>query len=53
VLQSADILLLAAEPSALALGMLERYLKAVDAAGLDRDRSKSSSIAGVKTTTSR
>jgi hypothetical protein len=36
VLQSADIL---------ALGMLERYLKAVDSAGLDRDRSKSSSIA--------
>jgi hypothetical protein len=33
VLQSADIL---------ALGMLERYLKAVDSAGLDRDRSKSS-----------
>jgi MinD superfamily P-loop ATPase len=29
---------LVAEPSALALGMLERYLKAVDSAGLDRDR---------------
>jgi pilus assembly protein CpaE len=38
VLQSADILLLVAEPSALALGMLERYLKAVDSVGLDRDR---------------
>lgn len=36
VLQTADTLLLVAEPSALALGMLERYLKAVDSAGLDR-----------------
>jgi Flp pilus assembly CpaE family ATPase len=38
VLQSTDTLVLVAEPSALALGMLERYLKAVDSAGLDRDR---------------
>jgi pilus assembly protein CpaE len=36
VLQAADTLLLIAEPSALALGMLERYLHAVDSAGLDR-----------------
>jgi pilus assembly protein CpaE len=38
VLETADALLLVAEPSALALGMLERYLKAVDSAGLDRRR---------------
>jgi pilus assembly protein CpaE len=38
VLQTADTLLLIAEPSALALGMLERYLHAVDSAGLDRAR---------------
>ncbi len=38
VLQVADTLLLIAEPSALALGMLERYLHAVDSAGLDRAR---------------
>ena len=38
VLQTADTLLLIAEPSALALGMLERYLDAVDSAGLDRAR---------------
>jgi pilus assembly protein CpaE len=38
VLETADALLLVAEPSALALGMLERYLKAVDSAGLDRKR---------------
>lgn len=37
VLQTAETLLLVAEPSALALGMLERYLKAVDSAGLDRN----------------
>jgi len=36
VLHTADTLLLIAEPSALALGMLERYLHAVDSAGLDR-----------------
>jgi Flp pilus assembly CpaE family ATPase len=35
---SADTLLLVAESSALALGMLERYLKAADLAGLDRSR---------------
>jgi pilus assembly protein CpaE len=38
VLQTADTLLLVAEPSALALGMLERYLHAVDSAGLNRAR---------------
>jgi pilus assembly protein CpaE len=38
VLLAADTLLLIAEPSALALGMLERYLHAVDSAGLDRAR---------------
>jgi pilus assembly protein CpaE len=38
VLQTADTLLLVTEPSALALGMLERYLQAVDSAGLDRAR---------------
>ena len=38
VLQTADTLLLIAEPSVLALGMLERYLHAVDSAGLDRAR---------------
>jgi pilus assembly protein CpaE len=38
VLRTADMLLLIAEPSALALGMLERYLHAVDSAGLDRAR---------------
>jgi pilus assembly protein CpaE len=38
VLQTADTLVLIAEPSALALGMLERYLHAVDSAGLDRAR---------------
>jgi MinD-like ATPase involved in chromosome partitioning or flagellar assembly len=38
VLQSADTLVLVAEPRALALDMLERYLKAVDLAGLHRDR---------------
>jgi pilus assembly protein CpaE len=38
VLHTADTLLLIAEPSALALGMLERYLHAVDSAGLDRAR---------------
>jgi pilus assembly protein CpaE len=36
VMQGADTLLLVCEPGALALGMLERYLKAVDSAGLDR-----------------
>jgi pilus assembly protein CpaE len=36
ILHIADTLLLIAEPSALALGMLERYLHAVDSAGLDR-----------------
>lgn len=38
VLHTADTLLLIAEPSVLALGMLERYLHAVDSAGLDRAR---------------
>lgn len=38
VLQTAETLLLIAEPSVLALGMLERYLHAVDCAGLDRAR---------------
>ena len=38
VLHTADTLLLIAEPSTLALGMLERYLHAVDSAGLDRAR---------------
>jgi pilus assembly protein CpaE len=38
VLRTADTLLLIAEPSALALGMLERYLHAVDSAGLDRTK---------------
>jgi pilus assembly protein CpaE len=38
VLHTADALLLIAEPSALSLGMLERYLHAVDSAGLDRTR---------------
>ena len=38
VLQAADTLLLISEPSTLALGMLERYLHAVDSAGLDRAR---------------
>jgi pilus assembly protein CpaE len=38
VLQTADTLLLVAEPSTLALGMLERYLNAVDSTGLDRSR---------------
>jgi Flp pilus assembly CpaE family ATPase len=36
VLHTADTLLLIAEPSALALGMLQRYLHAVDSACLDR-----------------
>jgi pilus assembly protein CpaE len=36
VMHDADTLLLVCEPGALALGMLERYLKAVDSAGLDR-----------------
>jgi pilus assembly protein CpaE len=36
VLRSADKLLLVSEPSVLALGMLEGYLKAVDSAGLER-----------------
>jgi pilus assembly protein CpaE len=40
VFQSAATLLLVAEPSALALGMLERYLHAVDSAGLERARFK-------------
>jgi pilus assembly protein CpaE len=38
VLHTADALLLIAEPSALALGMLEHYLHAMDSAGLDRAR---------------
>jgi pilus assembly protein CpaE len=38
VLHTADTLLVIAEPSALALGMVERYLQAVDSAGLDRGR---------------
>ncbi|MFZ3214935.1 MAG: hypothetical protein WA192_02640 [Candidatus Acidiferrales bacterium] len=38
ILQTAGTLLLVAEPSVLALGMLERYLHAVDSAGLDRAR---------------
>ncbi len=38
VLHTADTLLLIAEPSALALGVLERYLHAADSAGLDRAR---------------
>jgi pilus assembly protein CpaE len=38
VLHTADTLLLIAEPSALALGRLERYLHAVDSAGLARAR---------------
>jgi pilus assembly protein CpaE len=38
VLHTADALLLIAEPGALALGMLERYLHAVDSAGLERAR---------------
>ena len=38
VLHTADTLLLIAEPSALALGMLERYLHAADSAGLDRTK---------------
>jgi Flp pilus assembly CpaE family ATPase len=37
-LQAADTVLLTAEPSALALGMLERDLHAADSAGLDRAR---------------
>ena len=38
VIDGADTLLLICEPGALALGMLERYLKAVDSAGLDRSQ---------------
>lgn len=38
VLHTADTLLLIAEPSALALGMLQRYLHALDSACLDRAR---------------
>lgn len=38
VLSTADTLLLIAEPSAIALGMLERRLHAVDSVGLDRAR---------------
>jgi pilus assembly protein CpaE len=38
VLHCADALLLVSEPSDLALGMLVRYLDAVDSAGLERDR---------------
>jgi pilus assembly protein CpaE len=38
VLHTADALLLIAEPGALALGMLERYLHAVDSSGLERAR---------------
>ena len=38
VMHDADTLLLVCEPGALALGMLERYLKAVDSAGLDRSQ---------------
>ncbi len=37
-LSMADVLLLVAEPSALALGMLERYLSAAASAGLDAAR---------------
>jgi pilus assembly protein CpaE len=36
IMHDADTLLLVCEPGALALGMLERYLNAVDSAGLDR-----------------
>jgi pilus assembly protein CpaE len=38
LLQMAENLLLVAEPSALALGMLERYLKAASSAGIDPQR---------------
>jgi MinD superfamily P-loop ATPase len=38
VLHCADALLLVSEPSDLAIGMLVRYLDAVDSAGLERDR---------------
>jgi pilus assembly protein CpaE len=38
VVQCADALLLVAEPSVLALAMLEGYLKAVESAGIERDR---------------
>ena len=37
VLQAAETLLLVSEPSELALGMLRRYLEAVDSAGLERE----------------
>ena len=37
VLQAAGTLLLVSEPSELALGMLRRYLEAVDSAGLERE----------------
>jgi Flp pilus assembly CpaE family ATPase len=52
VLQSADKLLLVSEPSMLALGMLEGYLKAVDSAGLERGQFQVLSIVSGKTTTS-
>jgi pilus assembly protein CpaE len=38
VLNVAETLLLISEPSELALGMLKRYLEAVDSAGLERER---------------
>jgi pilus assembly protein CpaE len=38
VLHAAGTLLLVSEPSELALGMLQRYLEAVDSAGLERER---------------
>ncbi len=38
VMHGADTLLLICEPGALAMGMLERYLNAVDSAGLDRSQ---------------
>jgi Flp pilus assembly CpaE family ATPase len=37
VLQAAETLLLVSEPSELALGMLRRYLEAVESAGLERE----------------
>jgi pilus assembly protein CpaE len=38
ILKTADTLLLVAEPTELAMGMLNRYLDAVDSSGIDRTR---------------
>src|SRR3984957_12989631 len=38
ILKTADALLLVAEPTELAMGMLKRYLDAVDSSGIDRAR---------------